>query len=284
MPEKNNTEKLPRFFNRFRLLIDADIVAMRFACKHETPHRFPDNDQTLPEDPEAFTVRDEETAKKEAKEFIENLMYRAGTEDILLCFTGKNNWRKRVFPSYKHNRVGKWVPELRTTLTDYLMEEFHHLRVAELEADDLMGILQTELDGFSMICTIDKDLMQIPGWHYNWNANNPEPVMVEEDEADLWHIRQTLTGDATDGFPGCPGIGPKKAAAILADVPGWDKMELWSRVVTAYEQAGKSEQDALDNARMARILRHGDFLFQGGGRRKVKLWHPFGDAEWMEVN
>ena len=131
----NSTEKLPHDFHQFRLLIDADIVAMRFACKHETPHRFPDNDQTLPEDPEAFTVRDEETAKKEAKEFIENLMYRVGTEDVLLCFTGKNNWRKRVFPSYKHNRAGKWVPELRTTLTEYLMEKFHHLRVAELEAD-----------------------------------------------------------------------------------------------------------------------------------------------------
>jgi DNA polymerase-1 len=86
---------------------------------------------------------------------------------------------------------------------------------------------------------------------------------VSEREADRNHMIQTLTGDRTDGYPGCPGIGPARAEKIVDG--GWDA------VVDAYVKAGLNEATALTQARLARILRKGDYVRKTG---LVKLWTP----------
>jgi DNA polymerase-1 len=73
-------------------------------------------------------------------------------------------------------------------------------------------------------------------------------------------------GDATDGYGGCPGIGPKTAEKLL-DKHG----AVWKTVVDAYLKAGLTEEDAIMNARMARILRAEDWDFENN---EVKLWTP----------
>ena len=264
-----------------QLLIDADLIVMRFACRHETKWDFPENEHSTPDDPD-FITQEVEEAESGARMFIRALQTRTQAEEVLLCFTGKENWRKQVFQTYKHNRAGRWVPALREHLTSFLMSEFPSLRVAQLEADDLLGILQTEKnaqDTATIIASIDKDLMQIPGWHYNWNQDD-KPVFVDELGGAYLHMFQTLIGDATDGYPGCPKIGPKKAAEILPRDVLADQLETWSRIVTAYEQAGQTEEEAIANARMARILRCGEYEHQP--KRKVKLWLPFDQEEWKE--
>ena len=72
------------------------------------------------------------------------------------------------------------------------------------------------------------------------------------EEADRWHLAQTLIGDPTDNYKGCPKIGAVGAKKIL------DKDCSWAAVVAAYEKAGLSEEDALAQARVARILRFED--------------------------
>lgn len=261
-----------------QLLIDADLIVMRYACRHETVWDFPPES----EDDPVFTTKDTKEAEDASVAFVNSLIYKLSADSALLCFTGKENWRKQLFPEYKHNRKGKWVPELRGHLTDFLMAQFPSLRVAQLEADDLLGILQTEKnakDEATVLASIDKDLLQIPGWHYNWNKND-EPVFVEEADGEYLHMFQTLIGDPTDGYPGCPQIGPKKACDILPRNVMENPMETWGRIVTAYEQAGKTEEDAIANARMARILRTGEY--EHTPTRRVKLWLPFGQTEWKE--
>jgi DNA polymerase-1 len=63
---------------------------------------------------------------------------------------------------------------------------------------------------------------------------------------------QTLVGDTSDGYPGCPGIGPVKAEKVLGMPPNWQD------VVGAYRAAKLTEADALVQARVARILRYGE--------------------------
>ena len=75
---------------------------------------------------------------------------------------------------------------------------------------------------------------------------------------------QTLTGDVTDGYKGCPGVGEKKAETIL-------KKGTWEEVLKAYEAAKLTEQDALQQARVARICRVEDFNYKLGD---VNLWTP----------
>ena len=83
-----------------------------------------------------------------------------------------------------------------------------------------------------------------------------------------WHMMQTLTGDSTDGYSGCPGCGPKTAEKILAPLVPDD---YWKAVVKAYSAAGLSEDEALVQARVARICWASDYDFK---KKKVKLWNP----------
>ena len=67
--------------------------------------------------------------------------------------------------------------------------------------------------------------------------------------------QQCLTGDSTDGYKGCPGVGPKRANYILDHA----KDGYWPACVRAYEEAGLTEEDALRNLRLARILQVTDW-------------------------
>jgi len=258
-------------------LIDADIIAVRFACKHEVHHKFPDNEFTKPDDPPDFVVMYQKEAEQDCDRFIKGLLFAVGTVDYVLCFTGSDNFRKALSLTYKHNRLGKPQPILRQPLVDYMKGHHPYLQRRGLEADDQMGIHQTRRNAKgepTIICTIDKDLDQIPGMHYNWNSGETYSVNPEEGVAVFY--RQCLTGDATDGYGGCPGIGPVKAATILHGLtfaaPA-DIHEGWRRIVKAYEDAGLTEEDALDTAHVALILQDKYFKEETS---KVLLWNTPG--------
>ncbi len=185
-------------------------------------------------------------------------------------------WRKQIMPSYKANRKEVRKPVIYGPLRDYVHESYRTFQRPGLEGDDVLGILLTHptlIEGQKVVVSIDKDMMTLPGLHLNnrhhEEVNYGENVkVVTEQEADLFHITQALTGDAADGYPGCPGVGPVKAAKILA---GLEPGEWWAAVVKAYEKVGLSEEVALLNARVARICRYQDYDFS---TKTVKLWHP----------
>ena len=93
-------------------------------------------------------------------------------------------------------------------------------------------------------------------------------------------MTQTLTGDATDGYKGCPSVGAVGAKKILDDALALAKSNdhekfnnwyMWIAVVKAFEKAGLGEEEALVQARVARILRTPEYDHK---KRKVKLWSP----------
>ncbi len=96
--------------------------------------------------------------------------------------------------------------------------------------------------------------------------------MISEAQTDLWFYTQVLTGDSTDGYRGCPGIGRRKAQTILSNAGDHP----WRAILSAFEAKGLSEEDALVQAQAARILRATDYDF--GAKRPI-LWTPTkGDA------
>lgn len=216
-----------------------------------------------------------ENAKKHTLEIIE----RTQADKAVFVVSDKENFRKKLNPSYKGNRKGP-KPVIYKELLDE-MKKWSRIKVVSkkgLEADDVLGILATgDFKGYKdktkIICTIDKDLQTIPGKHFNWNSHDDyfdgNFVEVDEVEAELAFFTQTLTGDSADGYKGCPGIGPKTAAKILERCP--DDSELWGTIVSEFEKQGLTEEDALLNARMARILRAEDYDNKTG---EVKLWEP----------
>jgi DNA polymerase-1 len=211
---------------------------------------------------------------------ITEWMNELDADEVIVCLTDSENWRKRVMPTYKANRAGAPKPEMLGALKQYLIDHYRTYIRPELEADDVMGILSTHhklVKGEKIIVSIDKDMKTIPGWLFNPDKDL-KPRYIEEDEADYWHLMQTLTGDSTDGYPGCPGIGPKKAQLLMC-VAGYDAIEFnkdwrdvaWVMIENAYKSRGLGLSDALMNARVARILRAEDYNFK---RKEVRLWFP----------
>lgn len=146
-----------------------------------------------------------------------------------------------------------------------------------LEADDLLGIWATSgRFGNTIIVSDDKDMQTLPTTIYRMG----ELQTLSEDDANAFWMFQTLIGDTTDGYPGCPGIGKVKAEKLLKEFwhggssasGGKFLLEAaWEAVVRQYEAAGLTYDDALQMARVARILRHEDWDSE---RKEVKLWEP----------
>jgi DNA polymerase-1 len=147
-------------------------------------------------------------------------------------------------------------------LKEYMISEHGALRFPPLEGDDLLGI---STDGVAdVIVSYDKDLRQIAGAHYNPLTHHWS--QVTQAEADHWHLMQTLTGDPTDGFKGVPGIGSAKATKVLE---GLTEEDAWTAVVNCYKAHSLTEEDALLQARVARVLRRNEF---NASTYQVKYW------------
>lgn len=276
------------------LLIDADVVCYEVAMSAEIAVNWAEIGE-----PDLWTLhaREDET-KARFTAAIASLIERTESDEAVLCLTDGANWRLGVYPSYKSNRSGKRKPMLLPLLRQFALDEFRTFLRPTLEGDDCLGILATSGDriipGEKVIATKDKDLRTIPGTHFNWGKPELGVFTVTEEEADAFHLRQAMAGDATDGYPGCPGVGMDTAADRLSERVAWESYEhtfksgprkdtseirwrkreaqsAWDVVVSHYEKAGLTEEDALVQARVARILRFTDFNFKA---KEPILWTP----------
>ena len=132
------------------------------------------------------------------------------------------------------------------------MEKYPSLIMPTLEADDALGIAATsgEYENFVLVSP-DKDLQQIPCRLYNLK----DEWTVKPEDAERKLYEQALTGDSTDGYSGCPTVGPKRAGIILDKAKG----NYWPAVVEAFKDVGLTYEDALRNLRLARILQTEDW-------------------------
>lgn len=194
-------------------------------------------------------------------------------DEIIIALSDTERWRPAVMPTYKHNRTGR-KPLAYGQLRAYCEENYRTYIRPTLEGDDVLGILATHpklVPGDKIIVAIDKDMKTIPGEHYNYEKKLR--FTQTERDADLFFYTQVLTGDTTDGYPGCPGIGPKKAEKLLERfaLGEYGHWSTWQVIVAAYEAAGLNEEVALQNARVARICRAADYCFDN---KEVILWTP----------
>ena len=243
-------------------LLDGDIVAFRCSVAVQRDHDWGDGIQT------SHTFAQD--AADNACHLVDAWRAIAGCKDVVVTFTGKDNFRHRILPTYKANRAGKVKPLAYAYTVEAIERRFDTRVVEGLEADDLMGIMATTLPKYdgAVVVTIDKDLRGVPGRHLN-PLKDRRPAVVTERDANRTWLLQTLTGDKVDGYAGIPGVGPKKAEAILG---GESILEYqWLRVVEAYRDAGLAEADALKQARVARILRRSDY---DKDSKEIILWHP----------
>ncbi len=210
--------------NEAVLLIDADVLAVAGASTAE--QKDDDGNPTLGSFEQVGT-------------WIDNMVYgimEACNSKVLFMFlTGNDNFRYDIatVKPYKANRKTK--PYHTENARAYIRSKWGTYISKGCEADDLLAMSMESYrkdDVPCILCTVDKDLLQVEGWHYKWEGwNFPEvkPHFVEHfgklemvdnkvvGEGYIWFCYQALTGDVTDNIPGLPGCGPKGAYKALCE-------------------------------------------------------------------
>lgn len=217
---------------------------------------------------------------------------------IVFCWSGLQN------PCFRH-QLGEYKAKRKTAVRPLGIQEiktalaahFESYWLPNIEADDVIGILATDptfKPGCEkVIVSIDKDLKTIPGLFFNPDKMDA-PEHRTQQQADLFFYAQAIAGDIADGYTGAPGFGMQTAEKLLKaghavetythtltrgvrkgqqeerrrEVPAANH---WETVVSCYEAAGLNEEDALLNARMARILTAD--LWNASSQQPV-LWRP----------
>jgi len=268
------------------ILLDTDIPIYQIAAVNEEAISF-DGGETVTYDPGEW-----DDVTKQLDESMESLMDTLHADRLICCLSepvSANNWRKQILPSYKSNRKATRTPEYRQPLSDYIEEKYECFKRPTLEGDDVMGILATHPDivkGEKIIVSIDKDMKTIPtrkspgsiNLLYNPDKDQFGPHEVTLNEANHFWMMQTLMGDTTDGYKGCPNIGPKKAMDILGPPEEGHLSLWWDLVCDTFENArykgenrGLGMEDALVQAQVARICRCNNYDFD---RKEVIPWTP----------
>jgi hypothetical protein len=220
------------------ILIDGDIICYRTAFSKE-----------------AESVAD---LLKIADLYVSNIVARADDTftDYKVFITGKGNYRYdlAVTAPYKGNRPSE-KPEHLETIRQHLLDYHPSLLSSGEEADDLIAIEATERGDACVICSIDKDLDQVPGKHYNFLK--AIRYTVTPWEGLVFFYTQILTGDRVDNIIGLQGIGPVKAQKALEKCR--TEMELFEKCV---EMHGSRD----------RVIENGNLLWL---RRKAReIWTP----------
>ena len=246
-----------------KLLIDADMLLWSITSATEV--------EVLVEEDTWTRWSDLTEARDKMQDELQLMHDEFGTndDDIIFCLSHAQLWRKEIYPEYKANRKGKPKPIGFRALRDELKQK-HFEEWPSLEADDVMGLLATSpvYKGECVIVSGDKDLNQIPGTHY-WQGERWE---VNEERARFQFYFQALAGDTTDNIPGCPTIGPKRAATSLEGLS--TDLDYWERIVQEYEKRSPSDhgkENALLNARLVRIVRDNEYDWVN---RQVIPWTP----------
>lgn len=161
-------------------------------------------------------------------EKINSIQKKSGcTETICFLTHSKSNFRlhRATVAPYKGTRAHE-KPYHWKTIRDYIESEYNAIEARGLEADDLIGTAHID-NPDSVICSRDKDMDTIPGWHYRWQCGERQPERkYHVSQFDGWYFfyYQLLIGDIVDNIKGVYGIGAKKAEKILANCSTKDEM------------------------------------------------------------
>lgn len=236
--------------------IDGDLVAYRCAASCEK---------------QGVVVADFSHAQKRANDMIAGILEATSATSHKVYLSGANNFRFKVSPLYKANRTDQRRPEYLEPMREWLVLEYGAQMSDGCEADDLMSIAQTQDPENSVICTLDKDLRQVPGNHYTWEIGGtsvtgkvwtrPAALTQVSPQEGLFNFYwQVMMGDASDNIPGYDGKMrakvPKFMEGFYEEMQGMQtEEELFDYVIWQY---ALPHEDLINNATCLWMQRYED--------------------------
>lgn len=228
-------------------LIDADYIVYRvgFAVKDDEPIEYA-----------LSTV-------KHNLEHVWDMFPRAKERRIFL--SGKGNFRDNIatIQVYKGNRDPSHKPKYYSEIKEYMITHHGAETVDGMEAEDKAGIIQyAHKDRDTVIVGVDKDLLCVPGWHYNPVKQELLYVTIAEANTHFW--KQVLTGDRVDNILGIPGLGPKTADKIIDPVAGdWSAMQARTQLEYMKVYGDDGYRNMVETAKLIWILRKEGETYDG---------------------
>jgi len=171
---------------------------------------------------EVKTIFGGQNALRIAKEYTEAsisaITNKEFCKDVIVVIGGENNFRKQLTKEYKANRSKIKAPIRLQDLRDYVKKIYNVIEADNCEADDVLGYTGWGVfnkaekieDCDVILAHIDKDILQVPGWHYDFR-NKEMPYWIGEKKAAVHFYRQMLVGDTTDNIRGLSNIKPEIA-------------------------------------------------------------------------
>ena len=168
-------------------------------------------------EPKVNAIHNCKTLLEDVKVWI-NDKFNSDSEDneYVVYLSGRDNYRyylnKHI--EYKGNRKSTAKPVHLQACREYLEDHWSASSKENIEADDLMTIT-SQSNGYenTVLVTTDKDLNQVPGWHFNFHTKEFTYISLEEAMRFFW--TQMLVGDSADNIPGVRGIGVVSGRSLL---------------------------------------------------------------------
>lgn len=253
------------------IVVDADHLSFRSASSCEPTKAKP-------------FLESKEEAIWRLHSMVEQIYAALNTKDMEFYIAGEGNWRRDIYPEYKANRVLQKKPTYLEDVREILVVQYGAKLVNGREVDDECGIRMTQLQeqGCGPICvSLDKDLYQIPGRHYNFVKMLHTTVSPLDGLKNFY--KQIITGDASDNVPAFDGAFrsavPKFVQKLLDPIDEMDNEKMmWTHVLDIYKSlAPRNELDYYEFAvRNAKIL-----YIQ---RKEGDVWQPPGQREENEAS
>ncbi len=208
---------------------------------------------------------------------VEKAMTAAGIEfdRLELFITGKGNFRDTLatIRGYKANREASHKPVHYDELRKFLKNRWGATEVNGYEADDAVAMAAHADPTGTIVVSVDKDLLTVPGQHYNFKTK--KFLTVTPRDALVNFYRQLIAGDVTDNVAGAYKAGKKAAQANISptmDEPAMYRvtLELYKRGlgITGCPYGNMAAEDALlENARLLHMKRHPGDVWEPPGRR-----------------
>lgn len=253
-----------------RLLVDGDVLRYEIGAVCQSMEPLFDTMVIKP--------HSERRVEEAVDAMLERISHATDCSSFEVFLSGTTNFRTDIAITdiYKGKRLKSVKPYHWSTVGQILREQYGAYTVHGAEADDALSIFGRQ-DPDTVVCASrDKDIRIVPCWHYAWKCGDKQPEIPVHKVSELGEIgwakypsggyklvgnglkffyAQILAGDDIDNYKGCPSIGPKIAADLLATCTS--ELELWEATYWTYHRKLGAEEGLrrlIENAQLAWLL------------------------------